>query len=57
MPQGGQTGHRKHTVGQEVFFHTGNGCKKYPDCLTCPFLDCMAEWKDMIHNKRGVKVK
>jgi len=28
-------------------FHTGNGCNRHPDCLTCPFPDCKAGYKQM----------
>jgi len=28
-------------------FYSGNGCNRHPDCLTCPFPDCKAGYKQM----------
>ncbi len=28
-------------------FYSGNGCDRHPDCLTCPFPDCKAGYKQM----------
>jgi hypothetical protein len=38
-------------------FYSGNGCDRHPDCLTCPFPDCKAGYKQMKVERSNGSVK
>ncbi len=41
----------------EIFLKTGNGCKRWVDCFTCPYKDCVADHKEFLEANTIVKVR